>query len=385
MLIRSSEFDLGSEKPEGFTEAGSPGKFRVVSAGDLTDRELVLPAFGAEERREESVVNLITFIKSGVSIVKIHTNPGWQVAYPFEGKQLSGVLGEALGDVFEGRGEAGKFAKDAGVLEAHAEGEQGTKGRPAKDTGFGLRKGPVAGIEVREQLPDQKLRVSNAPELRRQIDITEGNVVFIVALGMNHGDHKGLRHDAFRMEGGDPFIRRPIHSRETGGRIKNVGSIMKQNHREMSLRFGRIRRRKPDQQLPAAGQDVGMQPVAGQATGIAVLPIGDRVVTGRVQPGVMTNVGQDMTPRIDGFVLPGSPQDFVFEGRAGLDVDFAKVVRIGPLQGQGLGRIPGSKARKAPAHVNRLLRFADRRNDFKSDLTHGTLLLTAFPGLRTEN
>jgi hypothetical protein len=213
MLIRSPEFDLRSEKPEGFTEADSPGKFRVVSAGDLANRELVLPAFGAEEGREEPVVNLITFIKSGVSIVKIHTNPGWQVAHPFEGKELRGVLGEALGDVFKGRGEAGKLAKDAGVLEADTECEQGTEGGSAKDAGLGLRQRPVAGIEVREQLFNQKLRVSNAPEFRRQIHVAEGEVVFIVALRVNHGDNKSLGQDTLRMECGDPFISRPIHSR----------------------------------------------------------------------------------------------------------------------------------------------------------------------------
>ena len=147
----------------------------MVCAFDANDSEVavVLPTFFAEQATKLPMVWFVICVPPLGAVVEIHSNACGQCGSRGEGLELVRVLGAALREISEGRGEAGEVSKDARVMNGNVETDQAAQRGSGKDPGGGLREGAIAGVQVRGKLCGQELCIGRAPQLRGQIVVAQ--------------------------------------------------------------------------------------------------------------------------------------------------------------------------------------------------------------------
>lgn len=367
--------ELGGEEAECVAESLPPRQFIMRAAFHFYDFELAVvpPAFGAEEGGEVEVVGVVAFVEAVSAVVEVHTDAGGQGVHGLKGEELAGMGWRALGDIFKGGGEAEEAGENAGVVQGEVEGEKAAEGGAAEDAGARIGESAVAGVEVGDEFRGDELGIGGATPLGGKIVVAQRDIAVREAVGMADADDDGLGQDAFGGEKGDPFVGGPIDAAESaGGGIEDIRAIVEDDDGKAPEGLAGVARGEPDEDFAGVGEGAGGDALAGKAAAEAVLPVGDGVADGVIEPDFADGIGGDIAVGVDGLGFPGAAGDLVLEMRAEVGLDLADVKRGLPAKGNRLGRLPVAKGRKAAGDENRLVRPLNGRNNLKTDFAHGT-------------
>ena len=262
--------------------------------------------------------------------------------------------------------------KHLGKLGRDVKGIECSEGRAADQPRLPLGARAVMGVHRRHEFGRDEIRIRDAAQIQREIDVALAPQAFAKSLGMAYAHDDRLRHRPLLRQPAHPFIDREI---DAGDRarpgIEHVRAIVEIQHRIAPLRLRRVTRRQPDQQLAPRRQSARIHPIPRQPPRIAILPIRHRAMHRRVQPHVVAGVRRHAAPGIHGLRLPAPAQQLELQRRPGVRLDHANVPLAFPAQRQCPRRAPFAQRADIPADEHRFLRMPDGRNDLEANATHG--------------